>query len=187
MSKSSLADLGQYNEMANGPLAALALKSREALMRQQQIRQGLIGQVTTNQPIGDVSIDKPRVAVNVGQPSIAEMTVQPIARAQAKPDPRAAFAAEMHKMFTPVEQGGALITSATPVAMVGGSLPEGHGWTNVPQRIRDRAHLPDGVKAIGFHPARMNDTQYKALDWFNQQRDVERQSEAEQSAATAAK
>ena len=185
MSKSPLDDLSQYNQMANGPLAALALKSREALMRMKQQQDSLIGPVSTNQTIGDVTTNQPRMKLDVGMPTTNQVTTAPIAFniGRKKPTERDQLHADINRMFLPVEQGGSLITTATPVNMVGGSLPDGYGFSNVPKavlaKIGDRIKLPDGVKPIGFHPGRMNENQFKAIDWFNQQRDSERQAEAD--------
>ena len=159
MSRNALSDLSQYQDVANqlgGQIAAIGMKARRV------------------QPQG-LAPRKPAAA-------------QPVVNLDPQAAQRAQYNAEMRKMFTPVEQGGALITTATPVALVGGSLPEGHSWANVPQAMRDKTVglLPDGVKPIGFHPGHMSDMQFNALAYFNQQRDAERQDDADRQQTIAA-
>ena len=163
MSRNALNDLSQYLDVANefgGQLAALGMKARQG------------------QPQGLA----PRKPLPTPQPKPA---------VQAQLDPKVAarnqYNLEMKRMFLPVEQGGSLITTATPVNMVGGGLPDGHSITNLPQKMQEHlaGQLPDGVKAIGFHPGRMSDMQFKALDYFNQQRDTERQADADKAIAQA--
>ena len=168
MSKDALTDLGNYSAQSMPGMEGLSLRIRAEQMRKHpQQAQGLLprkpAQVVTKQP---VQLD----------PSSDPATQQ-----------RAQYDTEMRKMFLPVEQGGSLITTATPVNLVGGGLPEGHSAVNLPQSMQKKLQgmLPDGVKAIGFHPGRMSDMQFNVLTYFNQQRDAERQADADKAIAQA--
>ena len=116
---------------------------------------------------------------------------------QAAPDPQAAAKAKLHdeltKLFTPIEQGGALRTTASPARMVdmgngqlvAAPLPDGYSWAGVPKAIlaKIKMNLPDGVKPIGFEPSAMSEMQQNAMTWMGQQKEAERQAEADQMQA----
>ena len=104
---------------------------------------------------------------------------------------------EANDLFTPVEQGGALITSETkPIAIDQGNglsgpqpLPPGYSWASLPQAIKDKVtknmHLPDGVTPVGFAAWAMSDTQHNMVHWFNHMDDATYTADQQQASPDA--
>ena len=118
-------------------------------------------------------------------------------RQAAKAAAHARIQDAVERLFTPVEQGGALITTASKPRMVdmgngqlvAAPIQDGYGWENVPKSVQKMItmHLPPGAKPVAFEASAMDDMQHNMVQWFGDQRNQERQQEAAQASADAAK
>ena len=105
---------------------------------------------------------------------------------QPPKDDRATVEDELAHMFTPIERGGRLRTSASPARMVdlgngqlvAAPLPPGHSWGSLPKAVREKydLKLPPGVIPIGIEPVGLSEMQQNMMTWFGQQADLERQT-----------
>ena len=167
--------LGAYTDESlkyGGQFAALGLKSREG-----QKPQGLLG---LKQKQKQTPPQAPKQDADAAQQAAA----------------RAKLEDARMRLFTPVEQGGALLTTASKPRMVdmgngtlvGAPIPEGYSWMNVPKAVLDKItlKLPPGVKPTGFAADAMDETQHNMVAWFGQQKGLERQQEADAMAAQQA-
>ena len=178
-----------------GQIAALGMKARQAgttrglgLKPKQAPKQA--GQIasTTKPPARSNRPD-----LGNGSNSILDMFPKDPNAKPIDPQLRAKLESEVLDMFTPVEQGGCLRTTASPARMANlgngqltaAPLPEGYSWTNLPKAIQAKIqlHLPPGVKPVGFEPSYMSEMQNNTKDWFDLQKDDERQAEADQMQA----